>query len=381
VVQVLLSNFIPPLSVNVTAGGTPVSDGHRLADGGDYVARVIEGYDISTIRRINSEFPDTGDAAYLKRRLIFTEDGHLRVDSAALSLDMTARLVEDTVAQTVRRYRLISPGESVVLALSGGVDSGSLLLALSALLDKQELPFTLIAATFQDYDSRYSNTFAKARSLAERCGIRHELVPEDLAQSVFNLDRPLRNVLPALMETDDAHQTMYVDHHTTRRTLEAFAADQGSKKIALGLHTTDLLAGLFNAQASGYHLGPLPLRPVGEMDFIFPLAFVPKKELDLYYLHSVGKTPEQSPPNPWEFNPLDRNFFYYYADLAQTMWPGIEHWMLSSLDPAGDSQAKTAFVTCGNCHASLDSQGMDWTPGDFCDVCSVLARYGYVKGA
>jgi tRNA(Ile)-lysidine synthase TilS/MesJ len=381
VVQVLLSNFVPPLSVNVAVDGVPVSDAHRLVDGGRYVARLIEGYDISTIRRVNAEFPDAGDAAYLKRRLVFTEDGHLRLHSTPLSLSMMARLVEDTVAQTIRRYGLISAGEEIILGLSGGVDSGSLLIALGTLLEKGELPFTLIAATFQDYDSRYSDTFARAHALTERFGVRHELVPEELARKVFNLNRPLRNVLPALMETDDAHQTMYVDHHTTRRTLEAFAAEIGCKKIALGLHTTDLLAGLFNSQASGYHLNPLPLRPIGQFDYIFPLTFVPKKELDLYYLDMIGEIPTQSPPNPWEFNPLDRNFYYYYADLAQTMWPGIEHWLLTSVGHQDGSQEKTSFVVCGNCGGTLDDQQQDWTAGEFCDVCSILARYGYVEGA
>jgi hypothetical protein len=95
----------------------------------------------------------------------------------------------------------------------------------------------------------------------------------------------------------------------------------------------------------------------------------------------VGEVPAQSPPNPWEFNPLDRNYYYYFADLAQTMWPGIEYWMLTSLGTQDDARTKTSFVTCGNCHGSLDSQGRDWAPGDFCDVCSILARYGYVEGA
>lgn len=382
VAQVLLENFIPPMSVTVTSdAGAPLSDAERIQDGARYRARLIEGYDLETIRRLYSEYPDTNGDAYLKRRLVFTVDGHLTLEQASLSLPALAELVEDTVRQTVERFRLVGPSETIVLGLSGGVDSGSLMLILGALRDSG-MPIDLIAATFQDFDSTYSDTFDRARTLTERFQVRHELVPEELAQAVFHLDRPLREVLPALMDTEDSHQTMYVDHHTTRRTLEAFAADQGSHTIALGLHTTDLLAGLINAQATGYQLGSLPRRPVGDFSYIFPLAFVPKKELDLYYLHATGGVPPQSPPNPWEFNPLDRNFYYYFGDFMQSFWPGVEHWMLTNPAIASDApdQPKQSFVTCGNCQGALNPQGREWSAGDFCDVCSILARYNYIEG-
>lgn len=380
IAQTLLRNFIPPLTVYVESDGRPLADNRRLADGQRYVAHLIEGYDLDSIRSLYLQDDDTGDdAAYVKQRLVFTDDGRLRLEQTELSLEDTARMVEQTIMSTIRRYRLVGPDDTVVIALSGGVDSGSLMLALGALLEGGELPFRVIAATFQDFDSRHTEAFDRAAGLAARFGVPHELVPEDVARSVFHLDRPLRQVLPALMETEDAHQTMYVDHHTTRRTLEVFAAEQGTNRIALGLHTSDLLAGLMNAQASGYRYGAPPLRQVGDFRYIFPLTFVPKKELDLYYLHAVGAIPEQSPPNPWEFNPLDRNFYYYLADFMQSMWPGVEHWMLTS--PLLADEGKTEYVTCGNCGGALDTQGRDWTPGNFCDVCSLLARYGYVQGA
>jgi tRNA(Ile)-lysidine synthase TilS/MesJ len=383
VAQTLLRSFIPPLTVYVESGGQPWADTRRLVDGGRYVAHLIEGYDLDSIRSLylreaTEDGADEDGAAYVKRRLVFTDDGRLRLEQTSLTLEETARLVEQTIASTIRRFRLVGPGDSLVIALSGGVDSGSLMLALGALLESGELPFEVIAATFQDFDSRHTEALKRAQGLAARFGVRHELVPDDVARAVFHLNRPLRQVLPALMETEDAHQTMYVDHHTTRRTLEVFAAEQGTDQIALGLHTSDLLAGQLNAQASGYRYGQLPLRQVGDFRYVFPLAFVPKKELDLYYLHAMGSIPAQSPPNPWEFNPLDRNFYYYIADFLQSMWPGVEHWLLTS--PPLSPDDKTEYVGCGNCGGALDPQGRPWTPGDFCDVCSLLARYGYVQG-
>lgn len=379
VLQTLLRNLVPPPTVAVSCDGVPVPDSHRLQPGARYHASLIEGYDIGTILSVLTD-GDGGGGAYVKKRLLFTDEGRLGLEQTALSMAGAARLVEQTVRETVNRFGLIQPDAPVVLGLSGGVDSGSLMLALGAILEKGEMPFRLIAATFQDYDSRYSDTFDRARRLAVRFGVEHHLVGEDVCQSTFHLKRPLRQILPALMETEDAHQTMYVDHHTTRRTLEVFAQTQGSATIALGLHTTDLLAGLLNAQASGYRIGAMPLRPVGDFTYIFPLAFVQKRELHLYHQHHTGQVPKHSPVNPWEFNPLDRNFYYYLADFMQALWPGAEHWMLTN--PLLDScrQPADRYAQCGNCGGAIDTQDRPWNAGDFCDACSVLARYGYVEG-
>ena len=99
------------------------------------------------------------------------------------------------------------------------------------------------------------------------------------------------------METTDAHQVMYIDHHTTRRTLEVFAESHKSHKIALGLHTTDLLGGLLNAHVTGYQTGSIPSRHLGNVEYIYPLAFISKKELHLYHLFRTGKWALHTPPN------------------------------------------------------------------------------------
>lgn len=379
--QCLLYHFIPPASVLVTCQGVPVADTHYIDEELDYEVSLIEGYDIRSIRNLLSSAPHTENAVYLKQRLLFSETGKLELEQQPFTEADLAEFVERTVEETLSQFDLIQPDETITIGLSGGVDSSSLLVLLAYFQQQQRFRFSLVAATFDDFDSKRSPTFEHAHQLAERWGIAHHIVPATLAQSIFHLKRPVNQVLLSLMETADAHQVMYIDHHTTRRTLEVFANSCGSHKIALGLHITDLLGGLLNAQATGYQVGMIPRRHLNNVEYIYPLAFVAKKELHLYHRLRTGKLALHTPPNQWELNPKDRNFYYYMADFLQTIWPGIEAWMFTGHNYlARTKQPVPALETCGNCGASIALQeDTIWEPGSFCDVCNLLAQYDWLE--
>src|SRR5262249_15086270 len=195
VAQALLRHGIPPTSVVVyrDADQTPVTDDSVVSSDTDYTARLIEGYDIEGIRRLyNGELPRAGGRlsafeGLLKRRLAVAPDGKLSMERAHLNNSAGAHHVEETVVDTVERFSLFTEGCTVVLGLSGGVDSGSLLMLLSSYRRLHpSMNIRIQAATFQDFDSRYSETFDFASRLAERFDIEHTLVEADKAQRVFN---------------------------------------------------------------------------------------------------------------------------------------------------------------------------------------------------
>lgn len=386
--QVLLRHGIPPTSVLVYRDDEQiVPDNAPLAATTVHIARLIEGYDLIGIRELyradltcSEPFLDGfPESSLLKRRLSMSATGVLAIERHHLDPDAATRNVEETVNGTIDRFGLLKPGSSLVLGLSGGVDSGSLLMLLSGYLDRfVEDPPTIHAATFQDFDSRYSDTFGLAARLADRFGVKHHMLEPDTAERAFHLTRPIAQILMSLMETDDAHLTMYVDHHITRRVLEVFADEHGTRDIALGLHTTDLLAGMINSWSTGHDVGAIPARVVGPYRYLFPLAFVPKRELHLYYSSRTGHLPAQATPNQWEFNPTDRNYLYYLADHLQWLWPGIEHFVFSA--PAAVTRPEPTFHTCENCCGAARQTDLtpDWT--GMCDVCQLLDKHGWVHG-
>lgn len=388
IAQALLRNGIPPTSVVVyrNVDESPVADDSPIIVDAGYTARLIEGYDIEGVRLLYSGVLGSVGLStptfegLLKRRLVVAPDGKLSMERHHLEPLVNAGHVEETVFDTIRQFDLLPVGRSVVLGLSGGVDSGSLLMLLSSYRRLKSAPDIHIhAATFQDFDSRYSETFDFAARLADRFDVEHSLVEADSAVRVFHLTRPIEQILLLLMESDDAHQAMYVDHHTTRRVLEDFADGVGSDAIALGLHTTDLLAGMLNSWTTGYDIGPIPERPVGDYRYILPLAFVPKRELHLYYANKLGHLPKQTIPNQWEFNPTDRNFYYYLADHLQWLWPGLQHWIFTAHRDRPSDAAK--FELCENCGGATRElpQAPAWS--GLCDVCTLFDKHGWLGNA
>lgn len=384
--QILLSHGIPPTSVLVYRGtdDSVVADNSYLNPDELYTARLIEGYDIRGI--LDQVTPDlVGESrlpaeseSFLKRRLAIRVDGSINMERWDLDPESVAEHVEETVHDTIETFSLLEGSRQLVIGLSGGVDSGSLLMLLSAYRDRHpEQDLTIRAATFQDFDSRYSEAFGFAGRIAERFSVEHHLVEADAAERVFNLTRPIAQILMLMMDTEDAHQTMYVDHHSTRRVLEDFATTHGTQTLALGLHATDLLAGLVNSWSSGHDMGPVPSRPVGEYRYTFPLAFVPKRELHLYYTQKMGHLPRQTTPNQWEFNPGDRNFLYYFADHLQWLWPGIQHWMLTA--HTRRAEPDPVFRICENCAGPTRelANAPLWT--GLCDVCTTLDKHAWIR--
>jgi tRNA(Ile)-lysidine synthase TilS/MesJ/sulfur carrier protein ThiS len=378
--SLLLRNQIPPASVLVVCDGEPVPDSHIIDPSRVYVASLIEGYDIATIRDAYQTLlnePASEDTSYVKKRLHLTRTGQIEIETASLSLAETALHVEDTIVDTCREFGLLNDGDSLLVALSGGVDSSSLLLALASAAKR--LPkFRLVAVTFEDFDSSKSSTFAHAASLAKSLEVEHHLAPASLAQEIFHLRMPLKEVLPLLMKTSASHQTMYIDHHTTRRVLEVVAEKLDLNRIALGLHTTDLVAGLLNAFMSGYNMASLPLREVDTTTYIFPLAFVTKRELHLYHLFRTGNLAQHSQPNPWEMYPTDRNFYYYLADNLQSYWPGLEVLMFTAHQWRLRRQRPLSYIRCRNCGSALLEQPFTNLSGGECDVCAILRAQGFL---
>jgi hypothetical protein len=383
--QALLHAGIPPTSVVAFRNDdeSVVADDERLDAATTYTARLIEGYDIEGVRALfDTELRPTGSGEtghlLLQRRLALAATGALEMQRHRLGAKEIVEHVEETVADTISHYNLLPAGGSVVLGLSGGVDSGSLLMLLAAYARSAGTGAPrIIAGTFEDFDSRYSSTFTNAARLAESHDVEHHFIPADSAEQVFHLNRPIAQLLMHLMETDDAHNAMYVDHHSTRRVLEVFADRNGSAQLALGLHATDLVAGLLNSWTSGFEIGSLPVREVGPYRYLMPLCMVPKRELHLYYTAVTGAVPNQTTPNQWEFNPTDRNFHYYFADHMQWLWPGIQHWLFAGL--AARPQPAASFEVCQNCNGSTRVQEDAPAWQGLCDVCVVLDKYGWIE--
>jgi tRNA(Ile)-lysidine synthase TilS/MesJ len=376
--DLLIRNHIPPTSVLTMEGDRIVPDYEIIDSEKSYESKLIEGYDIGNIISVFPNTPKNTNGIYQKRRVYFNKDGSLISDNVSLTIEETADLVVNAVVDTIQHFGLIKESDRVLIGLSGGVDSSSLLLALHEAMEHTP-NFNIISATFEDFDSRSSPTYRHAKQLADEFGIEHFIVPAQLIEDAFSLNAPLRDILPSLMKTDLAPMAMYIDHHTTRRALEIFAQNNNINKISIGLHCTDLMAGLLNGMASGYTVSSLPMRRIGNIEYIYPLAFIQKKELHIYHYARTGELARHSYPNAWERNPLDRNFYYFVADMLQETWPGIENYVFSAHNWRLRRSAPVLQETCSNCGSTLLTQPFMPVTSDECEACIILKKAGFRK--
>jgi hypothetical protein len=109
IASVLRRNRIPTASVIVFSDGRPISENTLLAQGVQYTAEQIEGFDLAAIREkyTHLEAPVEPETAYVKRRLLVSRTGEMLVETARQSVDSVVDYVEPTVYKTCERFQLL----------------------------------------------------------------------------------------------------------------------------------------------------------------------------------------------------------------------------------------------------------------------------------
>ncbi|MDD3160170.1 MAG: ATP-binding protein [Candidatus ainarchaeum sp.] len=366
----LLRLQVPIDTVIVRLNGAVLNELNTILDT-SYDVTVVEGFDIESIlnNQISSLQISDVSGKYLKRHLKINENGTLCLKLNLMSDDTIKNYVETTFFDTVKNEKLFEGTKKIVFGLSGGVDSTTL-----AYLLKQIPGLEIHAVTYDDFKTENDPMQEFVKEIAKNNCIIHSIISEQEVRNLFNLNTSIKKILPELMETKDYDKAMYIDHHLTRRALEHYAEQNGIQTIVLGLHATDIIAGLINNYTYGYPLQSMPKRSVGKFTYSYPLCYLTKKELKLY-LELIGSPHFKSNKvNPWELNPLDRNFYYYLADNLQTVWPDIQYWLIK----ATQQTLHAEYAFCENCKGSMQVTSNQDCP-KLCDVCKIFKEHGYLK--
>ncbi|WP_242355505.1 MULTISPECIES: tRNA lysidine(34) synthetase TilS [Anaeromyxobacter] len=206
------------------------------------------------------------------------------------------------VLATIRRRRLLSPGDRVLVALSGGPDSTALLAALAELRDTGCLPSTGLAALNVDHGLRPGGAedAAAASAICERLGIPFEAVRVTVA--------------PGNVQSE-ARRARYA-------ALRAAATRAGATRIATGHTRTDqaetvLLRLMRGAGARGLSGIPPRRGPI-----VRPLIDRSREE-GLEYLAARGI--------PWRVDPTNATPRFARNRLRLELWPA-----LTALAPAAE---------------------------------------------
>lgn len=182
------------------------------------------------------------------------------------------RLRRET-GRAIADFGMIADGDRVMVCLSGGKDSYTLLDVLRMLQQSAPIRFELIAVNLDQKQPNFPEAVLPA--YLETLGIEYHIVEKDTYSVVKELTPEGKTFCP-------------VCSRLRRGTLYGFAQRIGATKIALGHHMDDIVETLFLNLFHGATLKTMPAKLLsddGRNIVIRPLAYLREKDIARWAAH------------------------------------------------------------------------------------------------
>jgi len=182
---------------------------------------------------------------------------------------LTKRLQRNT-AQAITDFNMIGEGDHVMVCLSGGKDSFTMLDILMALQKRAPVNFELLAVNLDQKQPGFPRHVLP--DYARQVGVPFHVIEQDTY-------RVVKRVIP------EGKTTCGLCSRLRRGALYRFAKENGITRIALGHHRDDIIETLFLNLFYGGRLKAMPpklLSDAGEHVVIRPLAYCSEQDISRY---------------------------------------------------------------------------------------------------
>jgi uncharacterized protein (TIGR00269 family) len=294
------------------------------------------------------------------------------VSGEGLCLKCLFASVERTVAKTIRRHKMIVPGDSVAVAVSGGKDSLVLLYMLGKFARRGLLRGVRVEAFVLDEGHEYSaarmRRVSAARELAESFGFEFGVYRfQDIfgATAAELYERLARSGYNVGMCT--------IDGVLRRRAMDVVGRARGWTKIALAHNLDDeAQTTLLNVLAGGlqrfYRRRGEPEEP-GAIPRVKPLMYVREEETALYaYYHGL---PLMEVECPYIVRNPRYDIKFFLAELERKM-PHVKYALVSFGERLArelrEPRASARAMKCKYCGLA--------SSGSVCRACELFERAG-----
>ncbi|MDI5962328.1 hypothetical protein POF50_000475 [Streptomyces sp. SL13] len=335
--------------------------------------RQVRHYDLEVLRRPKEHTYAAPDPVYTKS-ITFDHGGTLERRTEQLTAETFVEYVEETFVQSIASSGTMRAGDRIVIGLSGGRDSVAYLKLLERTRGRwPDVDMTCVTITgLPDWEE--PATFQAALDSCAGLGIEHTIVTAEEVAEVFKLRESFVSVMNRVVAGEHRNMNMVIGHQVLRRMLEREAATRGAGVVAFGFNADDLVASMVTWFTTGYRMGGIPVRQLGDLRYVFPLYRITKKELTLYLELVAPELNRQGAPGRFTTGPDERSLAYAMADHLYDLWPGIDYYVFNAFENVQRTLLPSVDDTCRVCGGLYVLQEGVPNPAGRCDVCGFLER-------